>query len=147
MSETKDLKASLLKLKDTLTDGALELIKEPMRAMPLWVDAIGAGAVISAITEANPNFKERLGELEGKLFLFDATDINKRFYMLIENEEINVRAHVVREPDVIMRGEVRVLVEMLLGRVDPDTVFFSRRLEIEGDTAVAILFKNILADI
>ena len=43
-----------------------------------------------------------------------------------------------------MKGETSVLFRLLLGKEDPDTVFFSRRLEIEGDTAAAICFKNIL---
>ncbi len=37
------------------------------------------------------------------------------------------------------------LLDVFTGRVDPDTVFFSRRLEITGDTAAAVHFKNILA--
>jgi len=44
-----------------------------------------------------------------------------------------------------MSGNVAVLMDVLLGKEDPDTVFFSRKLEITGDTATAIHFKNLLA--
>jgi predicted lipid carrier protein YhbT len=54
---------------------------------------------------------------------------------------------MTKHPDVTMRGNVTVLLDVLSGKVDPDTVFFSRKLEIEGDTATAIHFKNILASL
>ncbi|MBI5562713.1 MAG: SCP2 sterol-binding domain-containing protein [Deltaproteobacteria bacterium] len=117
----------------------------PLRAMPLWLEAIGAGAVMAAVVEKNPGFKARLGGLDGKVFLFEAKDLNKRFYLRIKDMEIACVPHVPGEPDVRMRGDFAVLLDLLLGKADPDTVFFSRRLEITGDTAAAIHFKNILA--
>lgn len=115
--------------------------------MPGWMQAIGAGGVISAMVEGNERFKRRLPELEGKLFLFCPTDTNKSFCMTIRNGEATIILHPEREVDVTMKGEIRVLAGLLLGRVDPDTVFFTRKLEITGDTAAAILLKNILADL
>ena len=50
-------------------------------------------------------------------------------------------------PDVVMKGDALVLIDVLRGKEDPDTVFFSRRLEVSGDTAVAVHFKNILSSI
>jgi predicted lipid carrier protein YhbT len=140
MCDKNDIKA---KIKDKLLDA----LKTPARVLPLWVTSIGAGALITAIVEGNYSFKKRLSELDGKLFLFKAADIDKNFYMLIKDSEIKIIPHSKQSPDVTMEGELKVLTELLLGTVDPDTVFFSRRLEISGDTAVAIHFKNILADI
>jgi predicted lipid carrier protein YhbT len=130
------------RLKQTFYDA----VKPPLRLMPLWMEAIGAGVFISSIVEGNPKFKERLKELSGKVFLFEAKDIKKSFYLVIKEGEIKIVPHILGEPHVVMRGEARVLMDLLLGKEDPDTVFFSRRLEINGDTAAALLFKNILAD-
>jgi len=132
-------------LAEKLKRAALKGASIPLRLLPSWVEAIGAGAFISTVIESKPAFKERLKELEGKVFLFEATDHKKTFYMVITNGDIRIALHRAGTPDVSMKGDVEVLVELLLGRVDPDTVFFSRRLEINGDTAVAIHFKNILA--
>ena len=126
-----------------------KLLSEGMRLAlkltPLWVEAIWAGAIISAVVEKNKKLKLRLPELDGKVFLFEAKDIEKAFYLRIVDGGIKVIPHIKEAPDVVMKGEVQVLTDVFLGRVDPDTVFFSRRLEITGDTATAILFKNILA--
>ncbi len=138
-----DKKQILSKLKKCAEIGA----RLPMKALPLWVEAIGAGAFIASIVDANPGFKERLSEVDGKVFRFEASDIGKSFNLVIEDNDIKVVPHVGRAPDVTMKGTMAVLVSVLLGREDPDTVFFSRKLEISGDTAVAIHFKNLLASL
>jgi predicted lipid carrier protein YhbT len=43
-----------------------------------------------------------------------------------------------------MTGDTSILFGLLLNKVDPDTIFFTRKLMISGDTAVAVHFKNIL---
>ncbi|MDO8426979.1 MAG: SCP2 sterol-binding domain-containing protein [Deltaproteobacteria bacterium] len=113
--------------------------------MPLWMEAIGVGVFISNILDKNPNFKEKLGEIDDKVFLFEARDIKKTFFLHIKDKDIKVIPHMRRKPDVEMRGDVSVLIDVLTGKEDPDTVFFTRRLEITGDTATAIHFKNLLA--
>ena len=120
-------------------------IRGPLKVMPLWMEAIGVGVFISSIVDANPSFKEKLSQIDGKVFMFEAKDISKSFYLHIKDREIKVVPHMNRAPDVTMSGKVAVLIDVLTGREDPDTVFFSRRLEITGDTASAIHFKNILA--
>ena len=120
-------------------------IRGPLKVMPLWMEAIGVGVFISSIVDANPSFKEKLSQIDGKVFRFEARDISKSFYLHIKDREIKVVPHMNREPDVTMSGKVAVLIDVLTGKEDPDTVFFSRRLEITGDTASAIHFKNMLA--
>ncbi len=116
-----------------------------LKLVPLWMEAMGAGAVMAAMTELHPELKEKLAELDGKLFRFEASDIKKAFYLQIADKEVSVVVYVTKNPDVTMRGTVKVLFDVFTGRVDPDTVFFSRRLEITGDTAAAVHLKNILA--
>ena len=47
-------------------------------------------------------------------------------------------------PDVVVRASVRDYVSLALRREDPDSLFFSRRLVIEGDTALGLVVKNAL---
>jgi predicted lipid carrier protein YhbT len=134
-------------LRKKFIEGLYDALRLPLRLMPLWLEAIGAGIFMSTIVGGNPRFKERLRELSGKVFLFEAKDIEKNFYLSIKEGAIKIIPHMSVEPDVVMRGNAKILMDLLLGKEDPDTVFFSRRLEINGDTAAAILFKNILADL
>ncbi len=123
----------------------LDNIAIPLRYIPSFVGAIGFGMVLLKILRDNPSFRRRLKELKGRVFLFDARDAGQRFYLIIEDGDIKVLPHFGRKADVTMRGEVKVLFKVFMGEEDPDTVFFSRRLEISGDTGVAVHFKNILA--
>lgn len=117
----------------------------PLKAMPSWMEAIGAGVFVAHILENNPRFRQKLIEVDDKVFLFEARDVGKRFFLHIKDRDIKVHPHSSRTPDVTMSGNVSVLMDVLLGKEDPDTVFFSRKLEITGDTATAIHFKNLLA--
>lgn len=132
---------------DRLKHSAYKGVAASLRLMPLWASAIGAGVFISSVLDAHPLLKERLLEIDGKVFLFEAMDIRKRFFILIKDRDIKVIPHMAAPPDVTMKGELKVLFDVFLGRVDPDTVFFSRRLEVSGDTGAAIHLKNILAGI
>jgi len=140
-AEREDNKAVEDRLKKACKSAARSLL----RATPLVFEGVAMGAVLSAMIRRNPELGERLCELEGKVFFFEASDIGRGFFLEIRGGEIKVVLHKTTPADVTMRGDVTVLLDVLAGRVDPDTVFFSRKLEIEGDTATAIHFKNILA--
>lgn len=47
-------------------------------------------------------------------------------------------------PDVTIRASLSDYVALALRREDPDTLFFTRRLVIEGDTALGLEIKNAL---
>jgi len=132
-------------LSKKLGSALIKAARVPLRLMPLWMEAMGAGVFISTVVEKNPAFGEKLCGIGDKVFYFEARDLGKGFYMHIKDGSVRVIPHMARTPDVTMSGNLDVLAGVLLGRIDPDTVFFSRRLEITGDTAAAIHFKNTLA--
>ena len=43
-----------------------------------------------------------------------------------------------------MRAGLRDYLSLALRREDPDSLFFSRRLVVEGDTALGLVVKNAL---
>jgi predicted lipid carrier protein YhbT len=47
-------------------------------------------------------------------------------------------------PDVTVRASLGDYVALALRREDPDTLFFSRRLVLEGDTELGLAIKNAL---
>jgi O2-independent ubiquinone biosynthesis accessory factor UbiT len=46
--------------------------------------------------------------------------------------------------DVTIRAKLEDYVALALRREDPDTLFFTRRIVIEGDTALGVAMKNAL---
>lgn len=132
-----------MEIPESLTKAAIT----PLRFIPKSLQCIGLGSFLAFELERDPSVRERLREIEGKTFLFEATDIDKRFYMTIKDGKVTVRPHYAGNPDVTMKGETAVLAGLMLNRIDPDTVFFSRKLQITGSTEVALWFKNILASL
>lgn len=49
-----------------------------------------------------------------------------------------------RKPDLIISATTRDFMALALREEDPDTLFFSRRLRMEGDTELGLLVKNTL---
>ena len=130
-----------------MNERLIDLASRPLRFIPSWMQGAGLGLFLDHVVEHNPGFRERLSEIDGTFFLFEATDIGQRFYLHIRDHRITVKLHHKAPPDVVMKGEFSVLVGLLLSKVDPDNVFFSRRLQISGNTATALCFKNILDSI
>ncbi len=48
------------------------------------------------------------------------------------------------KPDLIISATTRDFIALALREEDPDTLFFSRRLRMEGDTDLGLLVKNTL---
>lgn len=46
--------------------------------------------------------------------------------------------------DVVISGELREFLLLISQSVDPDTLFFQRRLNVEGDTELGLFVKNLL---
>ncbi len=49
-----------------------------------------------------------------------------------------------RKPDLIMNGNLYDFLLLATRREDPDTLFFHRRLRLEGDTELGLYLKNFL---
>jgi predicted lipid carrier protein YhbT len=85
--------------------------------------------------------RESLEPLIGKTVSLDVTDLGL---------EVRVRygAAAFRSspsrPDVTIRSTVSGFLALLLRREDPDTLFFTRRLVITGDTDLGLVVKNVL---
>jgi len=91
---------------------------------------------------------EGLQPIHGKRFLFCTPGGELRLIMRIEDH----KAYVERPPgdqdaDVTIRGDLAALAALCLGLEDTDSLFFSRRLLLTGDTSTGLLFKNVMANL
>jgi len=48
------------------------------------------------------------------------------------------------EPDVILKTNLLLFLNLIANRIDLDQAFFSRRLKIERDLEPVLYFKNVL---
>lgn len=83
----------------------------------------------------------RLSELDGRRFCLSVEDIP----LALTFEIVAGGLRRTRDaPHVTMRGSLADFVALARRREDPDTLFFQRRLAVEGETETALHLKNLL---
>jgi len=89
----------------------------------------------------------QLQPLAGKKILFSTPGGELDLVMQISSDAIRISDAVTDAPDVSIRGDLAALTALCLGLEDSDSLFFSRRLLMTGDTSVGLMFKNILTNL
>ncbi|WP_207063244.1 SCP2 domain-containing protein [Motiliproteus sp. SC1-56] len=81
--------------------------------------------------------------LEGKWMKVEISDLDLRWYFSC-SEEGQLIVSQEEEADACIRGNLKEFLLLASRSEDPDTLFFQRRLMIEGDTEVGLEVKNLM---
>jgi predicted lipid carrier protein YhbT len=108
---------------------------------------MGFGMVLACFIQKRPGLKARLAAIEGLTFLLDVTDIQKRYPFHVQKGKLCIVWGEGKKPDVTLRGDFESLWGLLRRRADADSLFFSRKLVVEGDVQASIFLKNILENL
>jgi predicted lipid carrier protein YhbT len=123
----------------------VRLMRAGLRTMPPAVLALLLRRITAALARNHPTLLRRLGRLAPASVLFAPTDLPHRFLLTITEHGITLAlGNAATAADVTMRGTLATLIDLLEGRIDSDTVFFSRALAVSGDTSIAVGFRNTL---
>ncbi|WP_294952488.1 SCP2 domain-containing protein [uncultured Gilliamella sp.] len=83
--------------------------------------------------------------LEDRWLKIQVTDLDLIWFVsLIENKLVVSREEIA---DVSFIGNANDLIMIATRRQDPDTLFFQRRLIVEGDTELGLYVKNLMDSI
>lgn len=92
---------------------------------------------------SQPRESERLLELDGKRICLAITDTENFWQFRIEGPRL-ARDDYGQPWDVCIRGKLVDFLLLATKAEDPDSLFFARRLSIEGDTETGLHIKNLL---
>ena len=119
----------------------LTTLAKPMRLIP---DALHSGIIARACNHLmrGQGLEDRLKDLEGKSLCLRITDIPLTLGFTINNGRLH-RSYSAHW-DSRISGELADFWLLASRAEDPDTLFFNRRLNIEGSTEVGLTIKNLL---
>lgn len=126
--------------------------------LPRYTFPAAVAAVVSRLPAAPPSFAlaraldfgvgrivtlEQVAPLRGKRFALVVRDLG--LAMHVESTPGGFRvARTAEAPDLTVAATLADFVALALREEDPDTLFFARRLTIEGDTDLGLALKNLL---
>ncbi|MDE1241994.1 ubiquinone anaerobic biosynthesis accessory factor UbiT [Vibrio aestuarianus] len=130
------------KIRTQLVQNAASILRSPLHLLPQTVQKKTLLEGLKTI------FHEALEDgdfdfLEGKWLKVSIRDLNLSWYISYEMQRLVV-ADKAQQEDVSFSGNLNDLVLIAGRKEDPDTLFFQRRLSIEGDTELGLEVKNLM---
>lgn len=86
---------------------------------------------------------EALQPLHGKLICLKIKDAQIALHFTLNKNGVTANREG-QTPDLTISAKAYDFIQLALRKEDPDTLFFSRRLLMEGDTELGLLAKNTL---
>lgn len=132
------------KIHSTFVDKAPQVLGITLRCIPFNLKK----QVIEQLLQLQ--FKHSLEDgdldfLENRWLKIEVTDLQLIWFVsLIENKLVVSREEIA---DVSFIGNANDLIMIATRRQDPDTLFFQRRLIVEGDTELGLYVKNLMDSI
>lgn len=118
-----------------------------VRPLPVMVFQPVVSLAAELLSRRHPDAMDRLQGLEDARILIEPTDLPLCF--LLTASPSGVRVRVCRDGNAAqatatIRGSFAALLSLLQGRVDGDALFFSRDLEVDGDTGAIVTLRNAI---
>jgi predicted lipid carrier protein YhbT len=117
------------------------LLQAPLRWLPDRLTAEGLAFVLNRVM-ADALAAGELDFLRGKTIGIEVSDLDIGCRLRLARD--GFAAAGGRPTDVRFIGDAHTLLLLVTQREDADTLFFQRRLRIEGDTATGVHLKNFL---
>jgi len=137
----------LKKAKQKLVENSASLLSVAHRIMPTKAENY---FVLHQVKRLSQPFMDE-GEidfLKDKIAEVEIRDLSAKWYftkigqqlvMMDKAESLSISP----KPDVVFSASVDALILMASQKIDPDTLFFNRKLKITGDTELGLEIKNL----
>lgn len=137
----------LEKTKQKMVANSVSLLSIAHKIMPTKVENY---FVLHQVKRLSQPFMDdgEIDFLNNKIVEVELRDLSAKWYftnfgqqlMMLDLEKAQ---SISPEPDVVFSASVDALVLMASQKVDPDTLFFNRKLKITGDTELGLEIKNL----
>lgn len=123
------------------------LLLKPSLIAPKVVSTTVIGSALNWLLK-QPITEDELDFLQGQVLAIKVTDVPLTVYITLNgNQQIDVQMKEPEQVNVTFSGDALSFVQLFAGDKDPDTLFFQRKLLIEGDTEMGLMIKNFFDDV
>jgi len=120
----------------------VQLLRLPVMVIPGAVHSHGLAFILNKVLTETLDHNE-LGFLDGRILQISVSDLGLDYRLTLRNGRLSAAASH-SQPDVRFGGLLKEFMLLALNKEDPDTLFFQRRLQLEGDTELGLEIKNFL---
>ncbi|MCC6869982.1 MAG: SCP2 sterol-binding domain-containing protein [Burkholderiales bacterium] len=125
-------------MRDAILQRVAALGANVVRRLPQYPPSAVVAAALSAIVRDHPD-----ASLEGRVVRIAVVDAG--LTLTLRRRGSRFEPALARDAaDVTIRARLADFVALASRREDSDTLFFARRLSIEGDTEAGLIVKNML---
>ncbi|WP_299002868.1 SCP2 sterol-binding domain-containing protein [uncultured Shewanella sp.] len=86
---------------------------------------------------------EELDFLSDKWLKVELTDLHKCWFFSLKEGQLQMKQYHNNQ-DICFSAQMNTLILLAAKKVDPDTLFFRRKLLITGDTELGLALKNLI---
>jgi predicted lipid carrier protein YhbT len=122
------------------------LARAVLDAIPACALQRAIGALMRRMHTVHPRLFKNLERLDAAVVRIEPSDIAHRFSLAFGNGKVSLGVVDFEgiACDACIKGNLDALLNMLEGRIDGDKLFFSRDIEITGNTEVVVALRNTL---
>lgn len=132
----------LTRIHRALVQSAPKVLRLPVQVVPFALQKQVMCKVLAQV------FKEALADgdfefLQDSWLKLDVDDLGLSWFISYQNGALQM-AQRIDQPDVTFSSSLNDLILLAARKEDPDSLFFQRRLKIEGDTELGLEVKNLI---
>lgn len=114
------------------------------RKLPQWPHAVALVTALNAALKMKLLPDDGMALLDGKVFRVRVLDTGGEATYTFRDGLFRPVFAADSGPDLAFAANLSAYLQLLARQEDPDTLFFSRDLEITGDTELGLVVKNML---
>jgi len=122
----------------------IPLARAILAAMPSAALARGMEIIVKRLEMRHPKLFSNLAKLPEATVFLTPSDLPHRFALQMGPKVDFTLVPIDAAPSAEIKASLADMVAMLEGREDGDALFFSRGIQVTGDTAVIVALRNTL---
>ncbi len=132
----------LTRIHRALVQNAPKALRLPAQVCPFSLQKQLMSKVLTQV------FNEALADgdfefLQGSWLKLSVDDLGLSWFISYQDDRLQI-AQRIEQPDVTFTSSLNDLILMAARKEDPDSLFFQRRLRIEGNTELGLEVKNLI---